>query len=200
MWPSGAILPLSQIYPMESPVALLQSLYARYGQDAYGERLTQLAHAYQAAHLAQAAGHSPAVVVAAFLHDVGHLYAQEFPHEDMGAYGVMQHDHIGAAWLRQLGFGAPIPELVGGHVQAKRYLTWADPAYYAQLSEASQATLAYQGGPMTAEEAAAFRADPWFEGHILLRQWDDEAKIEDMEVPPLDDLWALVTQVWEEQQ
>ncbi len=40
--------------------------------------------------------------------------------------------------------------LVEYHVQAKRYLTFSQPDYYARLSEASRRTLAYQGGVMTA--------------------------------------------------
>ena len=179
-----------------SALAALQDLYTRYGEEAYGEGVTQLAHAYQAAQLAEAAGAEPAVVAAAFLHDVGHLYAQDLPHDDMGDFGVMDHDAIGASWLRSLGFPAPVPELVAGHVQAKRYLTWADPAYYAALSAASQATLAYQGGPMTEAEAQAFEKDPWFGLHLLLRHWDDEAKQEDLPVPPLDAIWSLIGEVW----
>ncbi len=37
--------------------------------------------------------------------------------------------------------------LIENHVNAKRYLTWKNPAYFAALSEASLQTLTYQGGP-----------------------------------------------------
>ncbi|RMG75265.1 MAG: HDIG domain-containing protein [Bacteroidetes bacterium] len=182
--------------PISSPLPLIQSLYLRYGQEAYGEGVTQLAHAYQAAQLARQAGYPPAVVVAAFLHDVGHLYAQDQPHEDMAEFGVMSHDRIGADWLRQLGFPKPVPELVEGHVQAKRYLTWAEPGYFDALSAASQATLGYQGGPMDEEEASAFREQPWFNLSLKMRHWDDEAKVENQQVPSLEDIWDMVEAVW----
>ena len=65
----------------------------------------------------------------------------------------------GAAHLGALGFPPRVCRLVGGHVQAKRYLVATDAAYAARLSPGSAATLRHQGGPMTAQEAAAFVPD-----------------------------------------
>jgi 2-amino-1-hydroxyethylphosphonate dioxygenase (glycine-forming) len=70
-------------------------------------------------------------------------------------------------------------------VEAKRYLTFKDPLYYAQLSDASKKTLEYQGGPMTAEEATAFEQYPLFDLIIRMRKWDEEAKIENQPLPDL---------------
>ena len=71
------------------------------------------------------------------------------------------------------------------HVEAKRYLTLKDPAYYAELSEASKKTLEYQGGPMTTEEADAFEQYPLFKLIIQMRKWDEQAKIEHKPLPDL---------------
>ena len=70
-------------------------------------------------------------------------------------------------------------------MEAKRYLTYEDPSYYANLSDASKRTLEYQGGPMSAEEAAAFEQYPLFALIIRMRNWDEQAKIEHQPPPDL---------------
>ena len=70
-------------------------------------------------------------------------------------------------------------------MNAKRYLTFADPDYYNRLSEASKNTLRHQGGPMGAEEAAVFKADPLFDLNITMRKWDEEAKLQNQPLPDL---------------
>ena len=57
-----------------------------------------------------------------------------------------------------------------------------DPDYHAKLSKASQGTLINQGGPMTASEATTFEAHPDFKALIEMRQWDDNAKNENIQV------------------
>ena len=54
------------------------------GAQYLGEPVTQLEHALQAAALAEAAGADEALVIAALLHDIGHLLPGE-PHERNGA-------------------------------------------------------------------------------------------------------------------
>jgi predicted HD phosphohydrolase len=44
------------------------------------------------------------------------------------------------------------------------------------LSAESVRTLSRQGGPMTAEEAAAFEALPHARDAVAVRRWDDQAK------------------------
>ena len=39
---------------------------------------------------------------------------------------------------------APIPKLVGNHIDAKRYNIYKDPSYYDRMSEGSKGTFAYQ--------------------------------------------------------
>ncbi len=79
-----------------------------------------------------------------------------------------------------------IIRLVQSHVAAKRYLTYSNPHYYEQLSEASKKTLEYQGGKMSAEEAATFEKDPLFALIIQMRKWDEQAKIEGLPNPELE--------------
>ena len=50
----------------------------------------------------------------------------------------------------------------------------------------SKHTLAFQGGPMSAAEAAIFEADLLFDACVTMRRWDDGAKRPLCEVPPLE--------------
>ena len=158
-------------------VEIIFSLYQQHGQqDYFGEPVSQLEHMWQAAALAQAAGYDEEVVLAAFFHDLGHLcaYREEVP--SMAGFGAVRHEKLGANYLRACGFSERVARLVESHVLAKRYLTYAHPEYRRQLSPASQATLAFQGGPMTAAEANAFELDPDSDVILRLREWDDQAK------------------------
>ena len=158
-------------------------LYERYGTADYiGESVSQIEHMSQTAQLAMAEGFDDEVVLAAFFHDIGHLCGQGG--ENMGGYGVVSHERLGADYLRRAGFSERLARLVEYHVQAKRYLTFSQPDYYARLSEASRRTLGYQGGVMTAEEARAFEQDPLYQVSLRLRHWDEQAK--QMHVPVLD--------------
>ncbi|ULQ57013.1 HD domain-containing protein [Flavihumibacter rivuli] len=147
-----------------------------------GERVSQLEHMVQAASLAKAEGYDDEVVLAAFLHDIGHLLHPE-GNAGMDGYGTMDHEKVGAEYLLSLGFGKRMCRLIASHVDAKRYLTYADPAYYDQLSEASKRTLEFQGGRMGPEEANVFESDPYFDLYICMRKWDEAAKVENLPMP-----------------
>ena len=56
-----------------SSIADVLALFERFGDDTYGEDVTQTEHALQCAAIAEADGASEALIVAALLHDVGHL-------------------------------------------------------------------------------------------------------------------------------
>lgn len=164
------------------------SMYEAHGGEEYaGEKVSQLEHMAQAAQLAEDQGYDEEVILAAFLHDLGHITEAAFGEEEgkMGKYGVKDHEEIGAEYLKEKGFSRRIVRLVQSHVEAKRYLTVRYPEYYAQLSDASKKTLEYQGGPMTEEEAAAFEQYPLFDLIIKMRNWDEQAKIEGQPLPPL---------------
>jgi phosphonate degradation associated HDIG domain protein len=168
------------------------SLYEEHGGAEYaGEKVSQLEHMVQAAQLAEAQGYDDEVVLAAFLHDIGHISEAAKGDESMSAsrgmdgFGIKDHEELGAEFLRGKGFSKKIARLVESHVEAKRYLTYKDPEYYSNLSEASKTTLEYQGGPMTEEEAGAFEQYPLFDLIIRMRNWDEQAKIEHQPLPDL---------------
>lgn len=167
----------------EQVVAEVFGLYEQHGAADYiGEPVSQIEHMSQAAQLAMAEGFDDEVVLAAFFHDIGHICGQGG--ENMGGYGVVSHERLGADYLRRAGFSERLAKLVEYHVQAKRYLTFSQPDYYDRLSEASRRTLGYQGGVMTADEARAFEQDPLCAVSLRMRHWDEQAK--DMHVPVLD--------------
>lgn len=158
------------------------SLYEQYGNEAYGEEVTQVAHMVQSAQLAEQEGYDDEVILAAFFHDVGHLCASA---EAVSTYGAHQHERIGGEYLRQKGFSERMARLVENHVQAKRYLTFARPDYYETLSEASRQTLVAQGGKMNAREARKFEQDELFELSLRMRHWDEAAKETGMPPPDI---------------
>ena len=167
----------------EQAIAEVFGLYEQHGAADYiGEPVSQIEHMSQAAQLAMDEGFDDEVVLAAFFHDIGHLCGQGG--ENMGGYGVVSHERLGADYLRRAGFSERMAKLVEYHVQAKRYLTFSQPDYYARLSEASRRTLGYQGGVMTAEEARAFEQDPLCHVSLRMRHWDEQAK--QMHVPVVD--------------
>lgn len=161
--------------------------YEQHGGEEYaGEKVTQLEHMVQAAQLAEEQGYDHEVILAAFLHDIGHICETGHGDNEMDGFGIKDHEEIGAEFLQQKGFSKKIVRLVESHVEAKRYLTYKYPEYYEQLSEASKRTLGYQGGRMSKEEAEAFEKYPLFNLIIQMRQWDEQAKIEHKPLPDLD--------------
>jgi predicted HD phosphohydrolase len=82
---------------------------------------------------------------------------------------------LGAAWLAER-FGPEVSEPVRLHVAAKRFLCAAEPDYFGRLSPDSVRSLALQGGPMSTEEVAAFKAGPLCDEAVRLRRYDEAAK------------------------
>jgi phosphonate degradation associated HDIG domain protein len=168
----------------------LFDLFASRGPARYDEDVTQLEHALQAAALARRERAAPELIVAALLHDVGHLLLAQ-KGEQVGGEVDLRHERVGARFLAQW-----LPTAVTGpvalHVAAKRFLVAIDPAYADRLSEASRRSLSRQGGPMDAGGIAVFRARPWAHAAVWLRKLDDGAKVIDRAVPPLDDFRDLI--------
>ncbi len=160
-------------------------LFATKGHDAYvGEPVSQLEHALQSAYHAEREGASDELIVAALLHDIGHLI-HKLP-EDVADHGInTRHEHLGCAWLKRY-CGPEVTEPIRLHVPAKRYLCATDAEYQAQLSPASLQSLGLQGGPFTTAEVAEFERHPHFRAAIALRRWDDLAKIAGLAVPALE--------------
>ncbi len=103
----------------------IEDLYAMRGTLNYGEGVTQIEHALQCAVLAEAGGGPPSLIVAALLHDVGHLFGRE---EDVSAFDD-GHETVGFRALGTL-FGDAVCEPVALHVSAKRYLCFKDTKYF----------------------------------------------------------------------
>ena len=173
------------ITPQQAVLQVFSLYETRGGADYIGEPVSQLEHMWQAAALAEAAGADDEVVLAAFFHDLGHLCASDLDADSMAGFGAVNHEKLGADYLRARGFSERVARLVESHVQAKRYLTYQYPSYRRQLSEASLATLAFQGGPMSVAEAAAFEQDPDADSILQLRRWDEDAKEADLPVGSL---------------
>ena len=154
-------------------------LFAESGLRAYGERVTQLSHALQCAALAYRDRADDEVLVAALLHDIGHL--AEPPSVELPD---RHHGGAGAAFIRP--FVAPrIAWLVEHHVIAKRYLCSVDPRYVAHLSPVSQRSYAAQGAQLDLEEQLALETHPWFGDAVRIRRWDDAGKTPEAVYPPL---------------
>lgn len=125
------------------------------------------------------------LTIGAFLHDIGHLLKHEQNTESMGSFGVVNHEGIGAAYLRERGFSNRICAIVANHVAAKRYLVATDKTYAAKLSVASQETLKWQGGPMSDKEVKAFKNHSRFADIIKVRLWDEKAKDKNVPLLPI---------------
>jgi len=137
--------------------------------------LLELDHALQcAAELKSIKPDDLQLQVAGLVHDICH-----------GQCHIRDHDRVGAAAVR-LVFGDRVANLVGLHVNAKRYLVVADESYRERLSAVSLKTLELQGGTMDAAEIAAFEAHPDAQDACLLRKADEAAKEPGRDVPGLD--------------
>jgi phosphonate degradation associated HDIG domain protein len=167
----------------------IERLYAARGGLSYGEGVTQMEHALQCAALAQAAGAAPSLVVAALLHDIGHLFEEEAG--VVAAEVDYRHQVSGAEALAGL-FGEAVRGPIALHVAAKRYLCFTEPSYFDALSPASRASLELQGGPFDAAQAAAFERLAWWREAVALRRFDDEGKRQDAPARSFDDFRPLM--------
>jgi len=172
----------------------VRTLFERRGAASYfGEPVSMLEHALQAAHFAREEGAPAALVVAALLHDVGHL-VDDVP-DDINDWKVdAHHENVGRAWLANY-FGPEVYEPVALHVAAKRYLCATDPSYFAKLSSASVHTLSLQGGPMTPAEVSAFTELPYGPAAVRVRRWDDRGKIGTFRAPGLEHYLDLIESI-----
>jgi gamma-butyrobetaine dioxygenase len=160
----------------------LLAIYGRRGAQAYfGEPVSVTEHGLQCAHFASSAKAPPALIVAALLHDVGHLI-EEVPADISDWTTDACHELSGARWLAAR-FGPAVSEPVRLHVAAKRYLCAIEAGYGRSLSASSAKTLQLQGGAMSPAEIAAFETEPHYRAALQVRRWDDGAKIAGLSTP-----------------
>lgn len=150
------------------------ALYQNRGSLQYqGEALDQLSHGWLCAKNARRSSASSALCLAAFLHDIGHLFSE---HETPTLEAINdRHEMRGADYLK-VGFADSVTEPIRLHVQAKRYLVASTPGYLELLSEDSVRSLALQGGPMPLHERRHFETHPYSKDAIRLRLWDEQSK------------------------
>ncbi|HLY20566.1 MAG TPA: HD domain-containing protein [Bryobacteraceae bacterium] len=169
---------------------IIEIFAARGGNAYFGEPVSQLEHALEAAHYAEQDQAPPWLVVAALLHDIGHLL-HDLP-EHIADLGIdARHEDVGHHWLAQY-FGPQVTAPVRMHVDAKRYLCASDPEYLRLLSPASAQSLQLQGGAFSAAEAHEFEQRPFAREAVRLRRWDDLAKVPGMPVPGLEHYRAMI--------
>ncbi|WP_020408534.1 phosphonate degradation HD-domain oxygenase [Hahella ganghwensis] len=173
-------------HPVHDFRAELARLFRLYGGQGYGETCTQYEHMAQCGWWAEQKGYDASTIVAAFLHDIGHLIAEDQDIPGRDRWGYVHHDSLAEEWLRKQGFSENVYQPVGLHVQAKRYLVAAKPGYAEGLSLASRTTLEQQGGAFTKEECLEFERLPGFVNAIRLRELDELGKAEDFTLPELD--------------
>lgn len=150
-----------------------------------GEKVSQYDHSIQCAYFAEKAWASNDLIVAALLHDIGH-YCPGSKKDYMNGLGSLDHENIGANFLKSLHMKDEVTELIRHHVLAKRYLVYKNRHYLRNLSKASEETLELQGGPMTEKEAKSFQQHTYFKNILKLRQFDELGKGLDLHVPPLE--------------
>jgi len=175
-------------------VPFLAQIFAERGAEEYlGEPVSMAEHMLQGAMLAEKQKAGDELIAAALLHDIGHFTSS------FGTYSPddtedRHHDDEGARLLAPF-FPPVVVECVRLHVAAKRFLCATDPAYFDKLSSASVHTLSLQGGPMNAEEVAAFRRNPFHEEAVKVRLWDEEAKRPGVGTPPFNHYAPLLQRV-----
>jgi predicted HD phosphohydrolase len=140
--------------------------------------VSQLGHALQCAALARRHRADDEVVLAALLHDVGHLVstAPEDPESHHGAWGgrlVRPFVPPRVAWL------------VEHHVVAKRYLCTVSRDYAEGLSPVSLSSWFAQGGRLPLATLRELDAHRWFADALKIREWDDSAKDPRAVAPPI---------------
>ena len=166
-------------------------LFENRGAEAYyGEAVSMLEHSLQAAHFARLAHAPDSLILAALLHDVGHLI-EDVPLDLADWHEDAHHEEKGAAWLAQY-FGPAICNPVRLHVPAKRYLCATDAGYLSKLSPASVVTLKLQGGPMNSTDIEAFECIPHYRDALRVRRCDDAGKVAGLATAGLEEYRLLI--------
>lgn len=167
---------------VKHPVVLrLHALFDVYGSNYYlGLSVSLADHAFQAGYFAANDGATPDVIIASFLLDVGLMLVLEAQSGlKISDCGFLDHELISGDFIRKCGFPENVMYYVQNYVSAKRYLSLKQPVYFSLLSDASKTSLDNQGGPMTAEEAVAFEAQPYYDPILRMHGYNEAATVAD---------------------
>ena len=187
----------NQAVTAENVVDYIGDIFARRGSEDYlGEGVSMAEHMLQAAHLAEQEGAEDLLVAAALLHDIGH-FTSELGSFTMADRFDRRHEEAGATVVAAF-FPEAVHDCVRWHVAAKRYLCATEPAYFDCLSAASQHSLMLQGGPMNDQEVSAFAEEPYLEGILKLRRWDDAGKVPGKATPDFEHFAPLLQRLVEQ--
>jgi 2-amino-1-hydroxyethylphosphonate dioxygenase (glycine-forming) len=161
------------IHAMNDQVREVFSLYELAGGERYfNHPVTQLNHASATASYAAREGFDDDVVVAAFLHDIGHLCtAVGKCHPEPGR----SSESTGADYLRMMGFPDAVAWLLENQTKARQYLTSLYPSFFVSLGKDRQDEVIAAGGPLPAKEAADFEQEELFRPSIRLVFWDERS-------------------------
>lgn len=160
----------------DSLVPTLRLLFHQVGDVEYsGEAVTLSEHMLQCAQLAHQNGDDEETIIAALLHDIGHL-TEEYGGFTMKDSEDRFHENAGATLFAGL-LPPRVIDCIRHHVSAKRYLCAVDSDYFSCLSEASVHSLNLQGGPMNTKESGKFAREPYLEDILKVRRYDDRAKV-----------------------
>jgi len=165
----------NQLTNAKSALDELTAIYDGRAHGQYGlSLLNQRAHAVQSGYHARSQGLGASLVVAALLHDIGHMVHELGDHP--ASHGIDdRHEVTGADWLQRI-FGPDVTEPIRLHVAAKRYLCAVESDYFGKLSDDSVESLNLQGGCMSVDEVAAFQQEPFWREAVALRRIDEIAK------------------------
>ena len=126
---------------LHDPLKTITHMFDASGTLRYGEHVNQMEHALQCALLAQQAGASDELVVAALLHDVGHLLHRDARGALLAGLDDV-HENLGAKYLAKW-FSSAVCQPIALHVQAKRFLCRREPKYHDLLSGLATPPLAH---------------------------------------------------------
>lgn len=170
------------------------NLFTTWGTEKYDECVSQLEHATQCAVLAQNADAPDELVIAALLHDLGHLLALESMAGNVNISVNDKHESTAVKYLAK-GFGPRVTAPIALHVEAKRYLCAVETQYFSTLSAGSVRSLEIQGGIMNFDEVKRFESLPGFDDAIALRRWDESAKLLNHRSPEFSTFIPIMEQI-----
>jgi len=155
-----------------------------------GEKVTISDHMIQTAMLAEKNHLPKSLICACLLHDYGHFVIED---PDLLVTKSLdgEHEKVGFDFLKGY-FKPEVTEPIKLHVQAKRYLC-RNKSYYDLLSDPSKISLELQGGIMSEEEVQKFTSLKFYKDAIILRKYDDDAKIPNIKMKKIDDYRNLIT-------